>query len=46
VRSRIHSSDVSTMLSNQVFGTTRGGSAEPTPVMVAFRVTGRGYRTP
>ena len=39
VRSRIHSSEVSTRSSNQLLGTTRGGSAEPTPVMVAFRVT-------
>ena len=46
VRSRIHSSDVSIWVSNQVFGTARGGSADPTPVMVAFRVTRRGYRTP
>src|SRR5207342_501596 len=40
VRSRIHSSDVSMRDSNHVFGTTRGGSDEPTPVMVACLVTG------
>ena len=39
VRSRIHSSLVSTMASNQLLGTSRGGSAEPTPAMVAYRVT-------
>ena len=31
VRSRIHSSCVSIWVSNQVFGTARGGSAEPDP---------------
>ena len=39
VRSRIHSSLVSTKVSNQLLGTSRGGSAEPTPAMVAYRVT-------
>ncbi len=40
VRSRIHSSEVSTLSSNHVFGTSRGGREDPTPVMVALLVTG------
>ena len=40
VRSRIHSSVVSTLSSNHVFGTRRGGRTDPTPVMVACLVTG------
>ncbi len=35
VRSRIHSSFVSTMDSNHVLGTSFGGRYEPTPVMAA-----------
>ena len=41
VRSRIHSSFVSSVSSNHVLGTRRGGSVDPTPLMVALLVTGR-----
>ena len=51
VRLRIHSSVVSICASNQVLGTRRGGSDEPTPVMVACLLTatediGRAARWP